>query len=125
MTRDYSQIVRSIYITSDQVAIVCFHTQDTLLQQTVQERYKVGLVSALYDPVNPAIRFDVGYNTARSQVHDEVLQDMAYATVLRQSPQKLIHFDYFHLNFAWRSDVQTRLSELPSTEELDGLANML
>ena len=125
MTRDYNQIVRSIYITSDQVAIVCFHTQDTLLQQTVQERYKVGLVSTLYSPTNPAVRFDVGYNSARSQVQDEVLQDMAHATVLSQAPQKLIHFDYFFLNPAWRCDIQTRMSELPSTQELDELANML
>ena len=124
MTRDYSQIVQLYYITSDQVTIVCFHTQDTLLQQTVQERYRVGLVTTLYDPIYPSIRFDVGYNTARSQVQDEVLQDMAYATVLKESPQKLIHFDYFHLNSDWRSDTQTRLSELPSTEELDELANI-
>ena len=65
MTHDYSQIVRSIYITSDQVAIICFCTQDTLLQQTVQERFRVGLVSTLYDPLNPAIHFDVGYNSAK------------------------------------------------------------
>ena len=102
-----------------------FHTQDLLSQQTIQERYKVGLVSTLYDPINPAVRFDVGYNSAHSQVQDEVLQDMAYATVLKESPQKLIHLDYFHVNPDWKSDVQTRLSELPSTEELDELAKML
>ena len=107
------------------MAIVCFHTQDSLLQQTIQERYKVGLVSTLYDPVNPAVRFDVGYNLAHCQVQDEVLQDMAYATVLKKSPQKLIHLDYLHVNPDWKSDVQTRLSELPSTEELDELAKML
>ena len=48
MTRDYTDIVRSIYITSDQITIVCFQTNDTLLQQTVQEGFKVGLKSLLY-----------------------------------------------------------------------------
>ena len=66
MTRDYTSIVRSIYITNDQVAIVCFQTNNMLLQQTVKERYKVGLISTLYDPINPSLRLDVGYNTALS-----------------------------------------------------------
>ena len=37
IVRDYLHLVRSIYVQSDQIAIVCFQTQDTLLQQTVQE----------------------------------------------------------------------------------------
>ena len=40
MTRDYVDIVRSIYIASDQIAVVCFHTSDPLLQQTLKERYQ-------------------------------------------------------------------------------------
>ena len=98
MTRDYTDIVRSIYVTSDQVAIVCFQTNDTLLQQTVRERYKVGLFSTLYDPIYPSIRLDVGYNTARSQVEDEVLQEMAYSTISKKSPGKLIHLSYLYVN---------------------------
>ena len=53
MTRDYTDIVRSIYVASDQIAIVCFQTNDTLLQQTVKERYRVGIHSTLYDPIRP------------------------------------------------------------------------
>ena len=123
MTRDYTDIVRSIYITNDQV-IVCFQTNDTLLQ-TVRERYKVGLFSTLYDPIYPSIWLDVGYNTARSQVEDEVLQEMAYSTISKKSPENLIHLSYLYVNPEWKSDVQTKLSELPSTEELDELAKLL
>ena len=125
MTRDYTDIVRSIYITNDQVTIVCFLTNDTLLQQTVRERYKVGLISTLYDPINPSIQLDVGYNTACSQVQDEVLQEMAYSTVSKKSTGEFIHLDYLHVNPEWKPDVQTRLSELPSTAELDELAKLL
>ena len=125
MTRDYDNIVKSIYITSDQVAIVCFSTEDTLLQQTVRERYRVGLVTTLFDPVNPTINFDVGYNSAKSQVQDEVLHDMAHATVFQTSPQNLIHLGYLHINPNWTSGVRTRLAELPSTDELDELSKLL
>ena len=98
MTRDYIDIVRSIYIASDQIAIVCFQTTDTLLQQTVKERFRVGLKSLLYDPVYPNIQLEVGYNTAVSQVQDEVLQDMAYATITNKSLEKLIQLDYLYIN---------------------------
>ena len=125
MMRDYTDIVRSIYVASDQIAIVCFQTDDTLLQQTVQERYKVGVHSTLYDPINPSIRYDVGYNTAVSQCQDEVLQDMAYATIHKKSLDKLVHLDYLYVNPDWKCDVETRLDELPSTAELDELAKLL
>ena len=125
MTRDYTSIVRSIYITNDQVAIVCFQTNNTLLQQTVKERYKVGLISTLYDLINPSLRLDVGYNTALSQVQDEVLQEMAYSTVSKKTTGEFIHLDYLHVNPEWIPVVDTRLSELPSTAELDELAKLL
>ena len=89
------------------------------------EKYKLGLVTTLIDPVNPQYNFDVGYNNARSQVQKEVLIDLAYATVENRAPHQLIHLGYFHLNPSWRPDVQSRLSELPSTEDLDELANLL
>ena len=125
MMRDYIDIVRSIYVASDQIAIVCFQTEDTLLQQTVKERFKVGIHSTLYDNIYPSIRLDVGYNTAVSQVQDEVLQDMAYATIHKKSLEKLVHIDYLYVNPDWKSDVETRLSELPLTQELDELAKLL
>ena len=125
MTRDYTDIVHSIYITSHQIAIVCFQTNDMLLQQTVKERFKAGLKSLLYDPVYPDIQLEVGYNTAVSQVQDEVLQDMAYSTINKKSLEKLIHLDYLYVNPDWKSDVETRLDQLPSTQELDELANLL
>ena len=90
MTRDYTDIVCSIYVASDQIAIVCFQTNDKLLQQTFKERYRVGIHSTLYDPIDPSIRYDVGYNTAVSQCQDEVLQDMAYATVHKKSLDKFV-----------------------------------
>ena len=125
MTRDYTDIVRSIYVASDQIAIVCFQTNDTLLQQTVKERYRVGIHSTLYDPINPSIRYDVGYNTAVSQCQDEVLQDMAYATIHKKTLDKFVHIDYLYVNPDWKCDVETRLDELPSTAELDELAKLL
>ena len=125
MTRDYADIVRSIYVASDQIAIVCFQTNNTLLQQTVKERYRVGIHSTLYDPINPSIRYDVGYNTAISQCQDEVLRDMAYATIHKKTLDKLVHIDYLYVNPNWKSDVETRLDELPSTAELDELAKLL
>ena len=89
MTRDYTDIIHSIYVASDQIAIVCFQTNDTLLQQTVKDRYRVGIHSALYDPIDSSIRYDVGYNTAVSQCQDEVLQDMTYATIHKKTLDKL------------------------------------
>ena len=124
ITRDYVDIMRSIYIASDQIAVVCFQTTDTLLQQTVKERFRVGLKSLLYDPVYPDIQLEVGYNTAVSQVQDEVLQDIAYATITRKSLEKLVHLDYLFVNPEWKPSVESRLDELPSTQELDELANM-
>ena len=125
MTRDYTDIVSSIYIASDQIAIVCFQTTNTLLQQTVKERFSVGLKSLLYDPVYPEIQLEVGYNTAVSQCQDEVLQDMAYATIHKKSLDKLVHLDYLYVNPDWKSDVEIRLDQLPSTAELDELAKLL
>ena len=125
MTRDYTDIVRSIYVASDQIAIVCFQTNDTLLQQTVKERYRVGIHSTLYGPIDPSIRYDVGYNTAVSQCQDEVLQDMAYATIHKKSLDKFVHIDYLYVNPDWKCDVKSRLDELPSTAELDELAKLL
>ena len=125
MTRDYESIVKSIYITSDQVAIVCFYTEDTLLQQTVKEKYSVGLITNLSDPLYPAINFDVGYNSAKSQVQDEVLRDLAHATIFQTSPQSLIHLGYLYINPNWIPGTRTRLSELPSTAELDELSKLL
>ena len=98
MTRDYTDIVCSIYVASDQIAIVCFQTNDTLLQQTVKERHRVGIHSTLYDPIDPSIRYDVGYNTAVSQCQDEVLQDMAYATIHKKTLDKFVHIDYLYVN---------------------------
>ena len=125
MMRDYVDIVRSVYIASDQIAVVCFHTTDTLLQQTVKERFRVGLKSLLYNPVYPENQLKVGYNTAVSQVQDEVLQDIAYATITNKSLEKLVHLDYLFVNPEWKPSVKTRLDQLPSTKELDELANML
>ena len=125
MVRNYTDIVRSIYVASDQIAIVCFQTDDTLLQQTVKERYRVGIHSTLYNPINPSISYEVGYNTAVSQCQDEVLQDMAYATIHKKSLDKLVHIDYFYVNPDWKCNVETRLDELPSTAELDELAKLL
>ena len=125
MVRDYVNIMRSIYIASDQIAVVCFQTTDTLKQQTLKERFRVGLKSLLYDPVYPDIQLEVGYNTAVSQVQDEVLQDMAYATITENSLEKHIHPDYLYINPEWKPDVQSKLDQLPSTKELDELANML
>ena len=125
MTRDYTDIVRSIYVASDQIAIVCFQTNDTLLQQTVKERYRVGIHSTLYDPIDPSIRYDVGYNTAVSQCQDEVLQDMAYATIHKKTLDKFVYIDYLYVNPDWKCDVEIRLDELPSTAELDELAELL
>ena len=125
MTRDYVDIVRSIYVASDQIAVVCFQTSDVLLQQTVKERFRVGLESLLYDPANPSNQLEVGYNTAVSQVQDEVLQDIAYATIHKKSLEKFVHIDYLFVNPEWKPDVETRLDELPSTQELDELANLL
>ena len=125
MTRDYNDILHSIYIASDQIAVVCFQTSDTLLQQTVKERFRVGLESLLFDPVYSDIQLEVGYNTAVSQVQNEVLQDFAYATITKKSLEKLIHLDYLFVNPEWKSDMETRLDQLPSTKELDELANLL
>ena len=125
IVRDHCQCVRSMYIMSDQIAIVCFDVQDTLLQQTVTEKDRLGRRTILYDPVNPQISFEIGYNSASSQVQHEVLVDLAYATVGNRAPNQLIHFGYFHLNLTWRPSIPTRLAELPSTEELDELANLL
>ena len=124
IVRDYMYLVRSIYIQSDQIAIVCFQTKYSLLQQTVQERFKVGLKSSLSHPEYPEFHLEVGYNTAVSQVQDEVLQDMAYATVHKETLEKFVHIDYLFVNPEWLPTAETRLHELPSTEELDELANM-
>ena len=124
MTRDYTDILHSIYIASDQIAVVCFQTDDTLLQQTVKERFKVGLNSLLFDPVYPNIQLEVGNNTAVSQVQDEVLQDIAYATITKKSLEKLVHLDYLYVNPDWKANVESRLDQLPSTKELDELANL-
>ena len=85
IVRDYLHLVRSIYVQSDQIAVVCFQTKDTLLQQTVQERFKVGLQSTLSLPEYPEYKLEVGYNTAVSQIQDEVLQDIAYATIHKET----------------------------------------
>ena len=53
----------------------------------------VGLESLLYDPLNPANQLEVGYNTAVSQVQDEVLQDIAYATIHKKTLEKFVHMD--------------------------------
>ena len=124
IVRDYMHLVRSIYIQSDQIAIVCFQTKDPLLQQTVQERFKVGLKSSLSHPEYPQFHLKVGYNTAVSQVQDEVLQDIAYSTITNKSLEGLIHLDYLFVNPEWKPHAETRLNELPSTEELDELAKM-
>ena len=125
IVRDYLHLVRSIYVQSDQIAIVCFQTQDTLLQQTVQEWFKVGLQSTLSLPEYPEYQLEVGYNTAVSQVQDEVLQDMAYATIHKKTLEKFVHMDYLFVNPNWIPNTESRLQELPSTEELDELANLL
>ena len=117
-------LVRLIYIASDQIAIVCFQTKDSLLRQTVQERFPVGFKSTLSHPEYPQFHLEVGYNTAVSQVQDEVLQDMAYATVHKKTLEKFVHIDYLFVNPGWNPYAETRLHELPSTEELDELANM-
>ena len=124
IVRDYLHVVRSIYVQSDQIAVVCFQTKDTLLQQTVQERFKVGLQSTLSLPEYPEYKLEVGYNTAVSQVQDEVLQDIAYATIHKETLEKFISIDYLFVNPGWNPHTETRLSELPSTEELDELANI-
>ena len=124
IVRDYMHLVRSIYIQSDQIAIVCFQTKDTLLQQTVQERFKVGLKSTLSLPEYPDFHLEVGYNSAVSQVQDEVLQDIAYSTIKHKSLEGLVHMDYLFVNPDWIPNTETRLHELPSTEELDELANL-
>ena len=121
IVRDYMYLVRSIYIQSDQIAIVCFQTKDVLLQQTVQERFKVGLKSTLSHPDYPEFHLEVGYNTAVSQVQDEVLQDIAYATIHKETLEKFVHIDYPLVNPGWNPHTETRLNELPSTEELDEL----
>ena len=72
----------------------------------------------------PQFHVEVGYNTAVSQVQDEVLQDMAYATVHKKALEKFVHIDYLFVNPGWNPLAETRLHELPSTEELDELANM-
>ena len=117
-------LVRSIYIQSDQIGIVCFQTKDPLLQQTVQERFKLGLKSTLSHPEYPEFHLEIGYNTAVSQVQDEVLQDIAYSTITNKSLEGLVHMDYLFVNPDWKSQTATRLHELPSTEELDELAKM-
>ena len=124
IVRDYLHVVRLIYVRSDQIAVVCFQTKDTLLQQTVQERFKVGLQSMLSLPEYPEYKLEVGYNTAISQVQDEVLQDIAYATIHKETLEKFISIDYLFVNPGWNPHTETRLSELPSTEELDELANI-
>ena len=124
VVRDYLHVVRSIYVQSDQIAIVCFQTTDVLLQQTVQERFKVGFQSILSLPEYPDYQLEVGYNTAASQVQDSVLRDMAYATIHKQTLEKYISIDYLFVNPTWNPQSQTRLIELPSTEELDELANI-
>ena len=124
IVRDYLHIVRSIYVQSDQIAVVCFQTKDALLQQTVQERFKVGLQSTLSLPEYPDYQLEVGYNTAISQIQDEVLQDIAYATIHKATLEKFISIDYLFVNPSWDPYAETRLSELPSTEELDELANI-
>ena len=124
IVRDYLHVVRSIYAQSDQIAVVCFQTKDTLLQQTVQERFKVGLQSTLSLPEYPEYKLEVGYNTAVSQIQDEVLQDIAYATIHKETLEKFISIDYLFVNPGWNPHTETRLSELPSTEELDELANI-
>ena len=124
IVRDYMYMVRSIYLQSDQIAIVCFQTQDTLLQQTVQERFKVGWKSTLSSPSYPNFHLEVGYNSATTQVQDEVLQDMAYATIHKETLEKFVHLDYLFINPDWNPLTESRLSELPSTEELDELANI-
>ena len=124
IVRDYLHLVRSIYVQSDQIAIVCFQTKDTLLQQTVQERFKVGFQSTLSLPEYPEYQLEVGYNTAVSQVQDEVLQDIAYATIHKETLEKFVSIDYLFFNPGWNPHTETRLSELPSTEELDELTNM-
>ena len=124
IVRDYLHVVRSIYAQSDQIAVVCFQTKDTLLQQTVQERFKVGLQSTLSLDGYPEFTLEVGYNTAISQIQDEVLQDIAYATIYKETLDKFISIDYLFVNPSWNPYSETRLSELPSTEELDELANI-
>ena len=98
IVRDYLYLVRSIYVQSDQLAIVCFQTQDTLLQQTVQERFKVGYQSILSIPECPDYQLEVGYNTAISQIQDEVLRDIAYATIHKKTLEKFVSIDYLFVN---------------------------
>ena len=124
IVRDYLHLVRSIYVQSDQIAVVCFQTKDTLLQQTVQEQFKVGLRSRLSIEGYPEFNMEVGYNTAISQMQDEVLQDIAYATIHKETLEKFINIDYLFVNPGWNPNTETRLSELPSTEDLDELASI-
>ena len=124
IVRDYLHLVRSIYVQSDQLAVVCFQTKDTLLQQTVQERFKVGYKSTLSLDGYPEINMEVGYQTAISQIQDEVLQDISYATIHKKTLEKFISIDYLFVNPGWNPNSETRLSELPSTEELDELASI-
>ena len=124
VVRDFLHLVRSIYVQSDQIAIVCFQTKDTLLQQTVQERFKVGFQSILSLPEYPDYQLEVGYNTAASQIQDDVLKDMAYATIHKKTLEKYISIDYLFVNPTWNPQSETRLIELPSSEELDELANI-
>ena len=105
VVRDYLHVVRSIYVQSDQIAIVCFQTTDVLLQQTVQERFKVGFQSILSLPEYPDYQLEVGYNTAASQVQDSVLRDMAYATIHKQTLEKYISIDYLFVNPTWNVSV--------------------
>ena len=90
----------------------------------MQERFPVGFKSTLSHPEYPQFHLEVGYNTAVSQVQDEVLQDMAYATVHKKTLEKFVHIDYLFVNPGWNHLAETRLHELPSTEEFDELANM-
>ena len=124
IVRDFLHLVRSIYAQSDQIAVVCFQTKDTLLQQTVQERFKVGLQSTLSIEGYPEFNLEVGYNTAISQMQDEVLQDIAYTTIHKETLEKFISIDYLFVNPGWNPNSETRLSELPSTEDLDALASI-
>ena len=50
---------------------------------------------------------------------------MAYSTITKKSLEKLIHLGYLYVNPDWKSDVETRLDQLPSTQELDELAKLL
>ena len=123
IVQDFYHCVRTIYLVSDQLAVIDFVVSDKLTRQSIKEYYKVGMM--FYAHSTTQLTLKVGSSTPKFQMQDEVLQDLAYTIAEGRAPNKLVHLDYLFPDSTWVPKFQTRYVELPLTDELDELANLL